>query len=315
MGGLAGAGAALVILSAPVGLIELVVASTGLSEALPAAAPPLGMTARVLIAGFAALMAVGLVWAMGRQAAGVPRIGHAPHRESPHRDMQGAGKMGFAMSKLAALARGRILSPAGGHAPVLRRADAHPDAPSRPPIFASRDFSGLDIFARTEPGHREIIVAAEPESDPVVASAGLQMPSAPLPLAVEDLPPPAIARALRARPFEAPPVASDSGDPVAPMPMSVPSSPPEPSAAAACETDRLSIADLTARLERGLALRGEHAARGPIPAPAPPSTPPSVIARMPVAPAVPVRADVAPDVDDALRAALGTLRTMAARAR
>lgn len=311
MGLLAGAGAALTVLSAPVGIIELIVASTGLSEMVPAAGPPLGLKARLLIAGFAALMAIGLVWTMSRQAAGAPRqIGNMVGRGRD--DRQGASKMGFALSKLTALARGRITSPRAGRAPVLRRADAHPDAPSRQPIFASRDFSGLDIFARTEPGHREIVVAAEPERDPIVGDTGLLMPSAPLPLAAEDLPSPTIARTFRVSPVEEPAPETSTSElaPIGPDHAAEAVEAEDLPPASASSLDHLSIADLTDRLERGLALRMDNAVPG-----TGARAPASVIAQMPIAQAVPVREEVAPDVDDALRAALGTLRTMAARAR
>ena len=65
----------------------------------------------------------------------------------------------------------------------------------------------------------------------------------------------------------------------------------------------LSLSELAERLERGLAQRKRM------------GRPVSVLADMPVEAAVPVRDHVEQGVDDALRAALGTLRTMAGRAR
>ncbi|MET0370476.1 MAG: hypothetical protein ABW039_03765, partial [Sphingobium sp.] len=181
---LAAAGAALALLSTPVGLLEMIVSSAGLSEVLPAAAPPLGLKARLLLALFVALMAGAAAAAMRREASSGSDAGIEKGRSNTAR---GASKMGFALSKLAAIARGSIRSADRGAAPSLRRADAHPDAPARTPIFASRDFGGLDIFARTEPGRREILVEPEPEHDPVVPAAGLAMPSAPAPLPETDL--------------------------------------------------------------------------------------------------------------------------------
>jgi hypothetical protein len=66
-----------------------------------------------------------------------------------------------------------------------------------------------------------------------------------------------------------------------------------------------SLAELTARFERGLAER-VRGARG---------VTDGVIADMPVEQPVPVRERVEDDVDKALRAALGTLRAMADRTR
>ncbi|RJG55814.1 hypothetical protein D0Z70_07150 [Sphingobium terrigena] len=285
LGGLA---AALLVLWIPVGLIEMVVASSGLSESLPAAAPPLGLKARLLLAGFAALMAVGLMGMMRRQD-------RPAEQERRRLRVQGARKMGFAFSKLTALTRGRA-APVERDAPLLRRADAHPDAPARAPIFASRDFGGADIFARPDAPRRPLVVHPEPEQNAIVPSAGLVMPSAPLPIAEEELPQPTFLRP--AAPLVEPDVedeAPQDAAPITPPPLD-----PIP-------TQGLSITELTQRLERGLALRSRT--------PAAETGVVRVIADMPVTPAVPVRDTVAQDADDALRAALGALRSMAGRGR
>ncbi len=65
----------------------------------------------------------------------------------------------------------------------------------------------------------------------------------------------------------------------------------------------MTLADLTARLERGLAQR-ERRIDGK-----------QMLADMPVEQAVPVRKRVEDDVDQALRSALGALRAMAERTR
>ncbi|MDF7774975.1 hypothetical protein P1X14_06945, partial [Sphingomonas sp. AOB5] len=92
--------------------------------------------------------------------------------------------------------------------PVLRRADAHPDAPARAPLLATRDLGVpfLEITAKpkkTEPEIRTAAaerdehrlaeplfvtpepVAIEPEPEPIVADAA---PAEPLPLVEQDLP-------------------------------------------------------------------------------------------------------------------------------
>lgn len=317
---LSAAGAALALLSTPVGLLEMLVASAGISELVPAAAPPLGMKAKLLLALFVALMAAGITAAARRDAPGA-----SEHRPSGPKEQRrtnsatGANIMGFALSKLAALARGHGRF-GDKDAPPLRRADAHPDAPSRAPIFASRDFHGLDIFARTEPGRREIVVEAEPEHDPVVPAAGLAMPSAPAALPDEALRVPGFNRRPAAEPVNdshwhdaaplpigaspAAPVIAPAPEPLAQTPLAGPA--PEPVAASA-HANPMSVHELAERLERGLAARARTAG---IRMPAPPR-----IADMPVAVAAPVRPAVTPEVDDALSAALGTLRSMAARAR
>lgn len=240
--------------------------------------------------------------------------------------------MGFAFSKLTALARGRAASEPD--TPILRRADAHPDAPSRPPIFASRDFDGLDIFPKTESGRRALVANREPERDTVVPLGNLAMPSAPMPLAEEHLPQPAFLRP--AGPFAVPTLVQDDQpeemedeivltdavieevepiwtpepiDPISPAmvtPTPAPLSASEPATEALrpapLPTHGLSIGELTDRLERGLAQRSRKI-----------SAPSGTIADMPIAPAVPVRASVEQDQDEALRAALGALRSMTGR--
>ncbi|MBB4147764.1 hypothetical protein [Sphingobium scionense] len=367
----------LIVLTLPVGLVEMLVASSGLSEAIPAAAPPLGMKARLLLAGFAALMGVGIVAAVRRNGSDAPH-GRLRISGRRHPGVQGARKMGFAFAKLTALARGRNVPAAEEVAPAQRRADAHPDAPPRPPIFASRDFGGADIFARPESARRRLVV----DNDPIEPMARVEAPAA-------FVPPPTreevrqdasgIAQAPAfPRPFDAMPALSVNPIPLGRPPFAVPEdamfepwaeedvaepaafhdeeaeivsavepefvveltdildatpifAPPQvdvPAAEDVVETneaapepapfaprselppirtepriDTMSITELTERLERALTRRGR------------PATAPRVIADMPVASAVPVREAVSEDVEDALRAALGTLRTMTGRPR
>ena len=358
----AAGGGALVVLTLPVGWVEMLVASSGLSETIPAAGPPLGMKARLLLAGFAALMSVGIVAAVRRNGSDAPyrRLRISGRR---HPDAQGARKMGFAFAKLTALARGRNVPAAEEAAPTQRRADAHPDAPPRPPIFASRDFGGADIFARPESGRRRLVVDSDPV-EPVTATvvrmetpAAFAMPTPHEEAPVEDM---AIAPAPGfSRPFDAMPTLSAVPIPlgrapfappedaifepweeeaaaefaafdeeptdIAPEPIveQAPAFVPEPvieepiqafdpapepapfvprAEASPAPTprsiDSLSITELTERLERALVQRGR------------PATALRVISDMPIASAVPVREAVSEDVEDALRAALGTLRTM-----
>lgn len=272
---------ALLLLSMPVGLIETVVASSGLSEAMPAAAPPLGWTARLLLAGFGGLMMLGLIWAGRRD----------DEKQGRPETARGVSKMGFALSKLSWLGRSRGTDAGSVPLPALRRADAHPDAPAREPIFASRDFGGLDIFARTVPGRGEA-QAEIPEEPEVVSLSDLAMPSL-ADAAPEEASFVPLNRAARAQAADE--AVYEEIEDVAPAAPSRP----------AILTEGLSIAELTERLERGLAQRKRTVRPGSA----------QVIADMPVAAAVPVRDNVEQGVDEALRAALGTLRTMTARAR
>lgn len=280
------------LLSMPVGLVETVVTSSGLSEIWPAAAPPLGWTARLTLSGFGALMVLGLVWAgQGRDERERDDGPLAYEQERGRKGAPGVGRMGFALSKLSWLARSREET-SRTRGPALRRADAHPDAPARAPIYASRDFGGIDIFGRTAAGRDEGEAPRDtaPEQAMEAPAASLAIPGASralvdggdfVPLACAPLPDDAMQDEVIEAEFE---------DITGPAPG----------------TDALSITELTVRLERGLALR-KRAAR--------PEGTAAVIADMPVEPAVPVRDHVEQGADEALRAALGTLRMMTARGR
>ncbi|MBR0553799.1 hypothetical protein [Stakelama marina] len=96
---------------APVAMLERVVMESGLPAVLPAAAPPLGVTARVAMALIAAGLAAMAVWAvvsllaLRRLGASQPAIADEPYEMVPQ----------------------------------VRRADAHPDAPPRAPLRATVD--------------------------------------------------------------------------------------------------------------------------------------------------------------------------------
>lgn len=254
--------------------------------------------------------------------------------------------MAFALSKLAALAMGRNRQRSQNpDLPVLRRADAHPDAPARKPIFAQSDFESASMFAPF----------AEPQSE---RAAWIDEPIPPMPgfaLRPEAeaiwMPEPAQEAEPEFTDYE--PVEEESAVPqsewapgdwpretacatgFAPLPSALPETAPAtrridlPSATiGSAALEHLSIAELADRLERGLARRAVASAApaspqivmpravAPVEAPplAPSPVPPSpvmpltgVIADMPVAQPVAVKAQVDMDIDEALRAALGTL--------
>lgn len=330
MAAFAGSAAALAMLSVPVPLIELIVASSGLSEIVPAAAPPLGVSARAIMAGFAGLMGMGVSLTL------IPRS--AAIADRPAQDLEeGQGIMGFALGKLTTFTRGRgrtkPLVDVGGTpaeaVPVLRRADAHPDAPARRPIFASEDFGGAQIFAAATPApavEREdalsitsmadaldfvdedavVEIAAELEAEPVTFGTfgDLSMPRSPDPLEDRTI----LTEAIEALPAVEEPVAEAVAMPAARAPL-----------------DSLSIAELVDRFEHGIARRKALAQAAAAVqqvgavlaetgrAPTVPTTEPRVLADMPPVPRVDVRAGVDEEIDEALRAALGTLQQITSR--
>lgn len=114
---------AIAIAVVPMWRIETVVSGTGLPALLPIAAPPLGWTARAALMLVAALAVAVPVW--------------------------------IALTLLAV--RRPVALPAADEVveeapPSVRRADAHPDAPPRPPVRAARDLGTpfLDPVAQGE---------------------------------------------------------------------------------------------------------------------------------------------------------------------
>jgi len=329
---LAGAGAvgvlvALATLAIPYGLLADIVVRSGIAAFIPAAEPPLGLTARIIVGVFAGGAAALIAW--------------------------------FASSALLMWRDSRGEVEVGERPPVVRRADAHPDAPPRAPLLATRDL-GMPYRAKGEAVETEAIVAdvhaAAPEDpadafdidlpelppEPVIAMgapappvetiAAIMPPAVkaeaprptpqPLPAdldqplsafdpgAIPDLPRtppppltplsrgPALAEGERFETFELHP-------PVRPTPASTPVPAPQPDNLSAPETDA-SVNALLDRLERGIARRTHQAPvtdmppvqqAEPVPAPIPPAPEP---AREPFPPG--------------LEGALAALRKMAVRA-
>ena len=107
-GGAVAALAALFFLVLPDWRLESAVAASGLSAVLPFAAPPLGATARALLMLGGATIAGAVAWAALFLVWGPGGLLHKPARGATTDD-----------------------------APVVRRADAHPDAPPRRPLSAA----------------------------------------------------------------------------------------------------------------------------------------------------------------------------------
>lgn len=129
--GLAGVLVALATLAIPAPLLEDVVVTSGIAAFVPAAEPPLGVTARICVGVFAGGAAALIAW--------------------------------FLLSALLVWrdSRGKV-EDEGVRRPVVRRADAHPDAPPRPPLLATRDL-GMPFRAKVE--------HVEPESEDSFADA------------------------------------------------------------------------------------------------------------------------------------------------
>ncbi|WP_260598545.1 hypothetical protein [Sphingomonas endolithica] len=117
------ASVALLFAVMPASILESLVLDSGIAALVPAAEPPLGITARAALimiggGGLGLLVWLGLYLLVGTRTVDLNRV---------------------------------VVSRGADATPILRRADAHPDAPARRPLFASRDLGTpfLDVRAPT----------------------------------------------------------------------------------------------------------------------------------------------------------------------
>lgn len=151
-----GIAAALVIATLPHVYLENIVGAMGLSEIIPAAAPPLGNTARGLIAVVAGMISASALYlflnhkmksyeggsdmslALRKNLMTEPM---AEEREGKSRVF--VPKLNFSVKSLTKFLKKPKKSPGQvtelKDLPDVRAADRHPDAPARQPIFASSD--------------------------------------------------------------------------------------------------------------------------------------------------------------------------------
>ncbi|MBX3562576.1 MAG: hypothetical protein KF780_12290 [Sphingomonas sp.] len=134
---LAALSVAFVAFAAPADLLGAAVALTGLPAILPAAAPPLGATARIVMALGGSAIVFGLVLAL----------------------------LGW-LDRFAAPRRPHFAPVAEPESPRLRRRDLHPDAPAVKPISAARDFGSFEAKAVPDWLTPEAEIAPEPQPAP-----------------------------------------------------------------------------------------------------------------------------------------------------
>ncbi len=324
-----GIAAALVIATVPAVFLEKIIGITGLSEIVSAAAPPLGNTAKALIAIVAGAVSASIIYIfLNREEGSGMGLALPKFSVSDDDNVEDAGKSKFALPKFSlkkllqkpmkksSAKDSKIMDLAD--LPKLREADAHPDAPARRPIFAETDL-GSPLASKIKP-FEESKTAQE------VAAA---------PNATAPQPAPAPFIAEKSLSVQAEDVAA-----IAPAAQPVVQEPSPQVVAAPAEQievdehkedmSNLSIAQLAERLESGLThLKNLEAAKQ------------APVAMQPIAPPAPVAEDVAmasdqeaplevpplktvekteedalvarqADMDAALKAALGTLEKMTA---
>lgn len=152
----------------PTDLLESLVVDSGIAAVLSAAEPPLGLTARLALAlvcggGVALLAWFALFLMFGTRTVVVQRSRYDGGEVGGGAGNGGAG---------------------GGGAPLLRRADAHPDAPARRPLFANTDLGTpfLDIRAHAKHIDAETIAPIAPIAIVKQAAVAPPPPERPLPI-------------------------------------------------------------------------------------------------------------------------------------
>ncbi|NIJ20950.1 hypothetical protein FHS95_002642 [Sphingomonas naasensis] len=262
VGGVLGGAVALVALAVPTATLESMVMASGLPAIFAAAEPPLGFTAHLLVA-LAAGGAVGLAAWFGLASWLDAR---RPQDET------------FARRAVA---------------PVIRRADAHPDAPPRPPLLATRDLGAPFLDPRPVAADPEPLEIEEP-APLIVVTVEQDLPkdldqplSAYDPAAVPDVPMPAPEALPSLQRAQRPAVFDESErfevfeltPPVRPTPSLVVDAEPAPApreeAITRPETDA-TIHALLERLERGVVRKATAATTEAMPEVTPTPMPISV---------------------------------------
>lgn len=286
--------AAGVVLVIPSGYLEWATATSGLSEIVPAAAPPLGMRFRLLLALFVALVLAAVLLTLADHKA---QDEDAPPRRRPSSGTSPERRtipMASAFARLANFARGRSRGAEIEEMPrpLVRRGDAHPDAPPRPPLTA-RDLA---------PPPREVVAADPQEAD--------AMPATPQPMPWDEIK--AEMERLRAQSAPLAEGTTGAGDSTArpALPMPDADMPSRPMAGAPAPLEGLSIAELADRLESRIAARSAN--RGAQPRmTGDAASPDTLLPQQATTP--PPYEGAGSDDAQAVESALATLRNMMAR--
>ncbi|MCO5793732.1 MAG: hypothetical protein HEQ21_13000 [Blastomonas sp.] len=279
----------------PMNAIEGFVSAYGIAELLPAAAPPLGNTARLALStGIGTLTAGALLALLPRgetDIMGFETAVKSDPAQSGSSEDAAASASRSGTSRLAGwlrtlrfgkseAAEDEVSDFADLKRLRIRNADQHPDAPVRAPIMASSD---LDAEVASEPDLASPAAAsaqsAESNPEPMPLDLDASMAFAP-PASAEPAPAePAPAPSFRFAPALAEPeVEEDGQDPweaVAPEPVQPEDQQAEIHAEhvhqhaaepATADYEKLGIAELLDRLERGLGKRRDTAMASVVPA-------------------------------------------------
>jgi hypothetical protein len=174
--------ASIMAMLVPVGLLETLTGSTGISEMIPATAAPLGDTARALIAfGVGALTFAILALTLLRRKDAervAPSRGqepvYYPIDDAPEGDEKSAPslivRLKERVSAFAEARRGAGDISGLEDLPKLRSGDAHPDAPPRRPLLATRDLAEPEAEGIVKPSDAPSSQAEAPTAEVEIAA-------------------------------------------------------------------------------------------------------------------------------------------------
>lgn len=130
----------------PLAPVEAAIQSIGMPELVPAAAPPLGATARLAIAISAGLVIAALIYILFPRK-GASKMGSATNSE----EFAQSGALGWLrIPRFGAKRNDLDYVSDFDDLPDLRSSDRHPDAPPKRPIFASSELGArADMEAET----------------------------------------------------------------------------------------------------------------------------------------------------------------------
>ncbi len=157
-----GIAAALVVATLPSVYLEKIIGMTGIAEIVSAAAPPLGNTAKSLLAVFAGLVSTSVIFYFLHRK-GDADMGLAIRKLANWEEEKAEWEERKAKPKKSKFSLKRLLQKPKkkkdevkdlSDLPNLREKDSHPDAPARQPIFADKDL-GAALNSKIQPFDRQ----------------------------------------------------------------------------------------------------------------------------------------------------------------
>lgn len=182
-----GIAAALVVATLPSVYLEKIIGMTGLAEIVSAAAPPLGNTAKSLLAVFAGLFSTSVIFYFlhrkgdADMGLAIRKLANWEEEKAEWEEQKAKPKKGkFSLKRLLQKPKKKKNEVKDlSDLPNLREKDTHPDAPARQPIFADKDL-GAPLETKIKPFDQpdadlEAAEAVQVDSTPEVAPAPFVM--------------------------------------------------------------------------------------------------------------------------------------------